>query len=123
MYAKKKTIYILDFNYKLIKYYKLINLFNNKIKINCFSKLARMLYLQNNIKNNKFFSKYKTNIFLINNKKKLEKQIFVLLFFLCNTLTSNTKITIFICSNSIKIETIKIFKIINILINKLYNKS
>ncbi len=77
---------------------------------------------RDNTKNNKFFSKQKASIFLINNKKRLQKQIFVLLFFLRNTLTNNTKTTIFIRSNFIKIETIKIFKIINTLIDKLYNK-
>jgi len=78
--------------------------------------------LRNNAKNNKFSSKQKINIFLINNKKRLQKQIFVSLFFLYNMLTKNAKAIIFIRFNSIEIKTIKIFKIINTLINKLYNK-
>jgi len=78
---------------------------------------------QNNIKNNKFSLKRKTSISLINNKEKLQKQIFVLFFFLRSASTNNAKTTIFTRSNSIEIETIKIFKIINILIDKLYNKS
>jgi len=83
----------------------------------------RTLRSQDNAKNIKFSSKHKTSISSINNKKKLRKQIFVLLFFLRNTSTNNTKITISICSNLIEIEIVKIFKIINTLIDKLYNKS
>ncbi len=37
--------------------------------------------------------------------------------------TNNTKTTISTCSNSIETKTIKIFKTIDILIDKLYNKS
>ncbi len=122
MYAKKKIVYISSFNYKLIKYYKLVDLFNNKTKINCFDKLIYILRLQNNAKNNKFSSKRKASISLIDNKKKMRKQIFVSLFFLYSTSTNNTKTTIFTRSNSIEIETIKIFKTINTLIDKLYNK-
>ena len=73
MYARKKTIYILDFNYRLIKYYKLVDLFNNKIKINCSNKLVHILRSQNNAKNNKIFSKCKANISSIDNKKRLRK--------------------------------------------------
>ncbi len=122
MYARKKIARTLNFNYKSIKYYKFVDLFNNKIKINCFNRLIRTLRSQSNAKNNKSSSKRKTNISLIDNKEKLRKQIFVLLFFLRNTSTNNTKITIFTCFDFIEIETIKIFKIINILIDKLYNK-
>jgi len=78
--------------------------------------------LRNSAKNNKFSLKQKISIFLINNKERLRKQIFVSLFFLHNTLTKNTKITIFTCFNFIEIETIKIFKTINTLIDKLYSK-
>ncbi len=83
----------------------------------------RTLRSQSNAKNNKLFSKRKANIFLINNKKKLQKLIFVSLFFLRNTLTNDAKTTIFIRFNFIEIEAIKNFKIINTLIDKLYNKS
>ena len=78
--------------------------------------------MQNNAKNNKFSLKQKVNIFLINNKERLQKQIFALLSFLRNTLTNDTKITISTCFNFIEIEIIKNFKIINTLINKLYDK-
>ena len=73
MYTKKKTIRTLNFNYKLIKYYEFVNLFNNEIKINRFNRLVYILRSQNNSKNNKFFSKCKANIFSINNKKRLRK--------------------------------------------------
>jgi len=79
--------------------------------------------LQDNAKNNKLSLKQKTNIFLINNKERLRKQIFVSLFFLRNILTNDAKTTIFICSNSIETKTIKIFKIVSTFVNKLYNKS
>ena len=95
----------------MIKYYALVNQFNNKIKINCFNKLA-YICLRDNAKNNKFFLKQKVNIFLINNKKRLQKQIFALLFFLHNISIKDAKITIFICFNFIEIKTIKIFKTI-----------
>ncbi len=78
---------------------------------------------QDNAKNNKFFLKRKASIFLINNKEKLRKQIFVSLFFSRSMSTNNAKTTISTRSNSIEIEAIKIFKIIDTLIDKLYNKS
>jgi len=57
----------LNFNYKSIKHYKLVDLFNNKTKINCFNRLTRT----HSTNNNKFFSKQKVNISLINNKERL----------------------------------------------------
>jgi len=62
----------LNFNYKLIKYYKLVDLSNNKIKINCFNRLAHMR-LQNSAKNNKFSSKQKVNIFFNKQQREIAK--------------------------------------------------